>query len=102
MMYHSKEVAQVVPSQDVKPHVEGLHDDLQDVGDQMTPTTEPTPDIIEVDEVHRPDEWQHVPVKRLDFQQPLSPEAKQSLRQGSFEVVPAMFKRILQHMEVQP
>ena len=43
-----------------------------------------------------------MPIARFDSSPALTPEAKQALRQGSFEVIPDMFKRILKHVAVQP
>ena len=52
--------------------------------------------------VHSNDDWQYVAINRTEAVSPLSIEAKQALRQGSFEVIPSMFKRILEHVPVDP
>ena len=52
--------------------------------------------------VHSNDDWQYVAFNRTEVVSPLSIEAKQALRQGSFEVIPSMFKRILEHVPVHP
>ena len=52
--------------------------------------------------VHFNDDWQYVAINRTEVVSPLSIEAKQALRQGSFEVIPSMFKRILEHVPVDP
>jgi hypothetical protein len=52
--------------------------------------------------VHSNDDWQYVAINRTEVVSPLSIEAKQALRQGSFEVIPSMFKGILEHVPVHP
>ena len=47
-------------------------------------------------------DWQYVAINRTEVVSPLSIEAKQALIQDSFEVIPSMFKRILEHVPVHP
>ena len=48
------------------------------------------------------DSWTSSPICRVDFDTTLSPEAKQALRHGSYEVIPSVFKWILSVTDTTP
>ena len=72
-MYHSK-MAPVEQSLDVNPHGEGHHDELLDAENPLPSLPshfEEHQDDALVDEVHRPDDWHHVPLNRLESSLPM-------------------------------
>jgi len=75
-------------------------DDQSELEENQADTNGDEPVAVETKLIE--DEWQQVAIQRCQADMPLTTEAKQAIRHGCFEVIPSMFKRILQHVQVVP
>ena len=51
---------------------------------------------------HLDDDWSFAPIRRTTLKTEISPEAKQAMQHGCFEVIPSVLHQILEFSDVEP